>query len=164
MERKPEYFICPHCGIVVKSSAPVCPECGSDYSTGLSENVVIEDNDVTGDEPDSKPMESRAWHKYVVPSVAVIVVSALLATMFPWGIFAAPVLIIAAGAAFYATRLYPGTPRATSRRLEHELLRLVHSDKKQMERLVLYEGMRNPGATRTELLDSAIERLKRDRR
>src|SRR5947209_5777897 len=38
-KRKPDTFVCPHCGADVPVGAPVCRECGSDDETGWSEDA-----------------------------------------------------------------------------------------------------------------------------
>jgi hypothetical protein len=164
MKRKPDFFICPHCGMAVKSSARVCPQCGSDHETGWSDGDYYDDSDSVENEHDVKPIESRAWQKYIVPVIAVLLVCVLLTTMLSWGIFIVPVVLMAAGIAFYATQIYPKTPRGIERGLARELLSLVNGDTDRMERLIVHEMMRRPESSRAEATDSAIYRLTRDRR
>jgi hypothetical protein len=40
---KHDYFICPVCGTEVPVKALACPECGSDESTGWSEDTMYDD-------------------------------------------------------------------------------------------------------------------------
>ncbi len=37
--KRRDYFVCPHCGAQVRAGARACPECGSDESTGWSEDA-----------------------------------------------------------------------------------------------------------------------------
>lgn len=37
-----DYFVCPNCGAEVRLNALACPECGSDESTGWSEDTVYD--------------------------------------------------------------------------------------------------------------------------
>jgi hypothetical protein len=163
MAREPEYILCPHCGISVNSALPVCPGCGMEYSGGLRETRSEDEETGTQADTDSRPGASKAWYKYIVPAVALALVCVFIATMVPFGIFAVPLLFIASGAGFFATQIYPRTKRAVEKRLERELLRLVHGDREQMERLIGYELMRRPALTRIELLESAMDRLLHER-
>jgi ribosomal protein L40E len=40
-KRKPETFVCPHCGADVAVGASACRECGSDDETGWSEGAGV---------------------------------------------------------------------------------------------------------------------------
>jgi len=55
-----EYFICPNCGAEVPSKALSCPECGSDESTGWSEDTMVDGLGLEYfDEEESKPRRAR---------------------------------------------------------------------------------------------------------
>jgi len=38
-KRSDDWFVCPHCGTVVRTNATSCPECGSDDNTGWAEDA-----------------------------------------------------------------------------------------------------------------------------
>jgi ribosomal protein L40E len=47
-KRKPDAFVCPHCGADVPTSAPACRECGSDNETGWSEDAHVWEAGIPG--------------------------------------------------------------------------------------------------------------------
>ena len=83
--------------------------------------------------------------------VALIVVATSLLALIGW-------------AAFFAIRAYRSSPGYREKIRFTELVRLAGHDESQAERLVIYEQMRNPARSKIELIDSAIDRLIRDRR
>ena len=47
---KNDTFICPHCGEEIPGDAKACPQCGSDESTGWSEQTYIDGIDLLDSE------------------------------------------------------------------------------------------------------------------
>ena len=54
MEREPmssnDHVLCPHCGEEIARKAKACPYCGSDESTGWSENTYLDGIDLPDEE------------------------------------------------------------------------------------------------------------------
>ena len=43
------FTVCPYCGEKIQKNAPSCPHCGSDESTGWSENTYLDGIDLGDD-------------------------------------------------------------------------------------------------------------------
>ncbi len=160
-----DYFYCPHCDARVPAGATACPECGSDESTGWSEEAsyggwVPAEDDEMGDSWSSSP-----WLKYLVTGVSAMILTGLLVdSIGPAGLWIVPLLAAAAGLAYYWTEIRPARDSIQEKRLYEFLLRRARGDEALVERLVDYERQRSPGASTLELLRDAIARWERDAR
>jgi hypothetical protein len=158
-----DYFICPHCGAEVPARALACPECGSDEETGWSENAAFGDLFPYDDEMETTPPTSASWTKYLLPILAALTLSAFLAYGLTWHILI-PLVLLAAGTAYYLSQTGPQTPHSLEQQLYQSLLQKARGDEELVERLIEHERRRNPGADRLELLQDAIYRWERDNR
>jgi hypothetical protein len=165
-------FECPHCGADVPVGALACPACGSDENTGWSEQAELEpifydyDDEVEGayDEPGASGSFAGPWFRLAVVIVAVITVSAVVATSFPWGVYLVPLIFLAVGALYYYSQIYPHTEYARKRELYQDLLWKAQGDEAMVDRWIEYERKRSPELTEIELMEDAIYRWERDNR
>ncbi|MHC4943655.1 MAG: zinc-ribbon domain-containing protein [Planctomycetota bacterium] len=68
-----DYFICPNCGAEVPVKALACPKCGSDDSTGWSEDTLYDDTGIEFfDEPEPENSGSLFVNKQFLWFVALI--------------------------------------------------------------------------------------------
>ncbi|HVZ40112.1 MAG TPA: zinc ribbon domain-containing protein [Candidatus Kapabacteria bacterium] len=172
-------FSCRHCGADIPPNASVCPECGSDESTGWADNAnsygalpaeyppayIGRDGRVKHPSAGTRP-----WVRYTVPVVVVAVSVPTCLALFTSGVAAAAsMLAVALG---FALWLFKGRSRASDARpwgnsrsggVQYEtLVRRARGDRARAERLIEYERRRNPSASRAELIRDAIDRLARD--
>lgn len=160
-------FICPICGTEVDMDAVVCPECGSDDETGWSEDTAYDGLYLYEDDADFAPKESSkspSWLKWLIPLVIVITLSAFLAASVPWGIYLIPVIILAAGIAYYFMEISPKLQANQEDRLYQALLTRAQGDHAMVERWISYERRRDPDADEVQLMQSALYRWQRDNR
>lgn len=159
-------FICPICGTEVEIDALVCPECGSDDETGWSDRTAYdglyfyEDEDLNSGR-ESKP---RPWLKYLIPGLIIVTLSAFLSAVVPWGIYLLPVILLAAGIAFYLMEVAPKRQFNQIERLYQALLTRAQGDYAMVERWISYERRREPDADEIQLMQSALYRWQRDNR
>ena len=75
--RTSEEFVCPVCGADVPVSAVACPECGSDETTGWSEQAEYDGLDLpdSGNADEAAPRTSR---RGVAASIVVVVLIIVL--------------------------------------------------------------------------------------
>ncbi len=160
-----DYFICPHCGAEVPLGAPACPKCGSDDETGWSEDTVYDGLFLYHDEAASDPTTSAPWFKYLIAVVAFVTLAAYLAYSLPgMVVYLLPLLLLAAGVVYYATRSRPNTRSGREKQIYVQLLQRARGDEELLERLVNYERRRKPGADRLELLENVLYHWERDSR
>jgi hypothetical protein len=157
-----DYFICPHCGADVDVGAVVCPECGSDDETGWSEETVYDGLGLVDDEPVPKGYSPRT--KIFVTGITLLILSAFIASTFRWGIYLIPLVLLGAAYAYYHAKILPHTTSSRDKQLYANLLTKARGDKALVERWIGYEWQRNQGATRTELMEDALQRWYRDNR
>lgn len=160
-------FICPICGTEVNLDAVVCPECGSDDETGWSEDTAYDGLYLYDDDGDFAPKESSkspSWLKWLIPLVIIVTLSAFLATSVPWGIYLIPVIILAAGIAYYFMEISPKLQANQEDRLYQALLTRAQGDHAMVERWISYERRRDPDADEVQLMQSALYRWQRDNR
>jgi hypothetical protein len=157
-----DYFTCPHCGAAVPSDASACPECGSDEETGWSESAAY--GFFYDDEPEASPPRSTTWTKPLMAVLAILVLSSFLVYNLAWGMYLVLVALLAIGAAYFVTQIFPNTRCSRERRLYRYILWKAGGDKELVERLIEYERRRNPDLARLELLQDAIFRWERDNR
>jgi hypothetical protein len=163
-------FECPHCGADVPVGALACPVCGSDENTGWSEQAEVEpifydyDDEVERefDGPDEQGSFAGPWFRLAVVVVAVITVSAVVASSFPAGIYLVPLLFLIVGALYYRSQIYPHTDRARKQELYQDLLWKAQGDEAMIERWIEYERKRSPELKEIELMEDAIYRWERD--
>ena len=76
-KRTSEEFVCPVCGADVPVSAVACPECGSDETTGWSEQAEYDGLDLpdSGNADEAAPRTSR---RGVAASIVVVVLIIVL--------------------------------------------------------------------------------------
>ena len=158
----PDYFICPHCGADVAWDAVVCPECGSDDETGWSEETAYDGLGVYDVEPAPTGYSPRT--KIVVTAVTLLILSAFIATVFRWGIYLIPLVLLGVVCAYYYANILPHTASSREQKLYADLLLKARGDKALVERWIGYEWQRNQGASRTELMEDALQRWYRDNR
>jgi len=81
-----KYFTCPNCGADVPIKAKACPECGSDEDTGWSEEAKY--THLLPNRGDSAPLPTKAWQKYFIVAIAILVITSILLTQgFSWAIY-----------------------------------------------------------------------------
>jgi hypothetical protein len=164
----PDTFICPVCGTEVDVNAVVCSECGSDDETGWSEDTAYDGLFLYDDDEDSlsprRSSKSRPWIKYLIPVVIFITLAAFLATAVPWGIYLIPVILLAAGLTYYFMEIAPNSQSSQERKIYQALLLRAHGDDALVERWIVYERRRDPGADDLHLMEAALYRWQRDNR
>jgi hypothetical protein len=160
-----ESFGCPHCGTAIPADSPACPECGSDRETGWAEDALSADWSPPEDEQPERPRKRLFQNilKYGFMAIAVVMLAAFIAIGVPYGIYISGAVIVALAIAFVAFRERPPSDKGVEKALEQELFTLSGRDPSRVERLVMLEKDRTPDASRTELLQNAIDRLIRDR-
>ena len=78
MEKK-DYFLCPFCGALVPVGAPACPECGSDESTGWSDDIF----GVRSENPAKEtPKNNYPWTRYAYILIVVLIILGFLQFSF----------------------------------------------------------------------------------
>jgi uncharacterized OB-fold protein len=88
-----KYFTCPNCGADVPIMAKACPECGSDEDTGWSEEAKY--IHLLPNRGDSALPPTKAWQKYFIVAIAILVVTSILLSQgFAWGIYLPIVMIL----------------------------------------------------------------------
>ena len=162
-------FICPVCGTEVEIDAVVCPECGSDDETGWSEETAYDGLYLYDDEPYAAPDRrqrgsSRSWLKYLIPLIIIITLAAFLATSVPWGIYLIPIILLAAGIAYYFMEISPKLQANQEDKLYQALLSRAGGDYGMVERWIAYERQRAPQADEMQLMEAALYRWQRDNR
>jgi len=160
-------FSCPHCEASVPAGAAACPECGSDHETGWSDHAEYSrlfQTSAYEDVPDRLGEASRSWVKPATAFISASILSVFLANAVRWGLYAIPVVFIAASAAYYWTELRPSTTAAIEENLHEDLLLKARWDVALVERWIEYERTRSPQADRVQLMDDAIQRWERDNR
>jgi RNA polymerase subunit RPABC4/transcription elongation factor Spt4 len=163
-----DYFVCPVCGTDVDVNAVVCPECGSDDETGWSEDTAYDGlylyGDDENDETARRSAKSRPWIKYLISLIIVITLSAFLATAVTWGIYLVPVILLAAGLAYYLMEIAPKRQSSREKMLYQTLLTRARGDHALVERWISYERTRDPDADEYRLMEAAFYRWERDNR
>jgi hypothetical protein len=160
-------FVCPHCGTIVPADSPSCPECGSDRETGWAPDAHLSDwlppkQGESAERPRGRRMKKLL--KYLGAGIAVLLVAGSITAALPQlGLYIGIAIVAAAVIAFFLARERPSSGKRAEEKLEKELLRLSGYDEERMDRLVIHEYSRKPGASRAELLQNAIDRLFRDR-
>lgn len=162
-------FDCQHCGAMVPAGAAACPECGADEQTGWSPqaNLLLPADDperdllgVGGRREDVAPPTQRG-RLAMRAVVALVLASLVLPLAGPWGALAA--LLAGAALIWYAERggvALPARPDS-ERQLYRQLLDQTRGDEAMAERLLEAEARRTPAATRRQLLEAALYRLRR---
>jgi len=56
-----DYFVCPVCGAMLPMDAKVCRDCGSDESTGWSENTYLDGIDLPLDDDEYEAIRARVF-------------------------------------------------------------------------------------------------------
>ena len=163
-----DYFVCPVCGTDVDVNAVVCPECGSDDETGWSEDTAYDGLYLCEDDEDGvvpkRSAQSRPWIKYLISLIIVITLSAFLATAVPWGIYLVPVILLAAGLAYYFVEIAPNKQSNQEKKLYQTLLTRARGDHAMVERWISYERRRDQEADEYRLMEAALYRWERDNR
>ena len=147
--------------------AVVCPECGSDDETGWSEDTAYDGLYLHEDDADFAPNQNSKtppWLKWLIPLVIIITLSAFLAASVPWGIYLVPVIILAAGIAYYFMEISPKLQANQEEKLYEALLTRAQGDYSMVERWISYERRRDPDADEVQLMQSALYRWQRDNR
>jgi len=161
-------FICPVCGTDVDVNAVVCPECGSDDETGWSEDTAYDGLYLYDDDEDDltprRSSKSRPWIRYLIPAVIFITLAAFLSTAVPWGIYLIPLILLAAGLAYYFMEIAPNLQSNQEKKLHQALLLRAQGDHALVERWISYERRRTPDADELELMEAALYRWQRDNR
>jgi hypothetical protein len=158
----PEYFSCPHCGGDVPVGALACPHCGSDESTGWSDEAAY--GFLPDVEPEPAPAAAVPWIRYVAALITAIILTALIASILPWGAYLGILLVpLAIGLVYYWENR---APKQGGRRqqLHRTLLVRARGDEALVERLVAYERQRRPQAGPEQWLQDALDRWERDAR
>jgi RNA polymerase subunit RPABC4/transcription elongation factor Spt4 len=159
------HIVCRHCGSLIPANSASCPECGSDSETGWRDDAYFVDY-IQSEEEQEKPRKRGSGKplKYVITILAAVAAASFIAWEFwPFGIYIGLVLIIVAAIGLVLFRERPLSGKKREKALEKELLSISGYDPARVERLVTYEKSRLPDASRTELLQNAIDRLLRDR-
>lgn len=143
--------------------ATVCPECGSDDETGWSEDTAYDglylyDDDVNTE----RARGSSRWVKIAVLAVLALILSAFVATTIPWGIYLIPLILLAAGAAYYFMEIAPNLVSNQEKKLYETLLIRAGGDEAMVERWISYERRRTPDADELDLMEAALYRWQRD--
>ena len=165
-ENGPDFFLCPHCGAEVPRKALACPSCGSDENTGWSEEAryihLLPDRDL----PPERPTKRFSWRNSIALGLiaACLIVCMLRQAGFYANSVMIPVVILAGGLLYVLYQFYRRSPAVRESESYLRLVQLTRGDRAQAERLIEYERSRNPIATRSELIQDAIDRLLRDRR
>ncbi len=74
-----DYFICPNCGTEVPLKALACPECGSDESTGWSEDTMYDELDLPeAEKSKTQTTTSLFQNRYFLYIVAILALLAFL--------------------------------------------------------------------------------------
>ncbi|MBN1524155.1 MAG: hypothetical protein JW904_06730 [Spirochaetales bacterium] len=158
------YMICPNCGGVIPANSVACPECGSDEETGWAEEACPDEKII---ELNTKKPQSTLWKKiaqYGSMGITVLIVYGLIAYFIPFGVFIGFLVTGGLLTAFLSVGRFRPLSKLKEKDLEKELLSISGHDSERVERLVIYEWKKNPGATRVEMVQAAIDRLKWDRR
>ncbi len=157
------WFTCPHCNAQVDVGAVVCPECGSDETTGWSTNAeAVEWLPADAEHEDNQ--RASLWGNLVLGGVSVVLAISAMAAYGRAGIvIGLAFLALAIGAIFYY-RLFPNTRVGRERKIYHELLMAARGDEALVERWVDYERSRLPSADTLMLMQRALYRWKRDNR
>jgi hypothetical protein len=159
-----DYFSCPQCGENVPVGALACPHCGSDESTGWSDEAIYGFYEAD-DEPGPTPAPSIPWARYAAALVIALLLTALVADLLPWGAYLAFLLVpLALGLTYYWQNVLPRREDGRSQRLYRSLLARARGDEALVERLVEYERQRSPQAEPRQWLEDALERWERDAR
>ena len=162
-----DYFICPHCGAKVDRDATACPECGSDETTGWSEDTGYDGMWSLVDEAYDAPEQADSgsdipWTKLIAGGLLFIF---LLATAAYNAVFGVSAIILTAGAIAYFYYRQQNKPDSNDTYfLYQSLLSRARGDEALVERLVAYERERNPEASPQELLSNALWRWDHDNR
>ena len=114
--------------------AVVCPECGSDDETGWSEDTAYDGLYLYEDDfAPKQTSKSPSWLKWLIPLVIIITLSAFLAASVPWGIYLIPVIILAAGTAYYFMEISPKLQANQEEKLFEALLTRAQGDYAMVE-------------------------------
>ena len=160
-----KYFTCPNCHADVPLNALACPECGSDRETGWSEAAQYAHLLPDKGEGGIDASQSQARQKYSMAAIALVVIVAFLAAQgLTWALYLIPLIALAGGIAYYATRQSASSGASLDKQLYQQLLARAGGDRKMVDRLIQYEQKRHPDSNRLQLLQNAIYRWDRDRR
>lgn len=157
-----DYFICPHCGARVDIDAVVCPECGSDDTTGWAEGAEYADLYPTDDEPSER--SGLPWGNIVLGLVVVVMAISAMAAFGRVGIILGLLLLALAGGAAYLFKVFPETRVGRERELYNDLLVRAGGDRAMVQRWIDYERSHMPDADDIMLMQRALYRWKRDNR
>jgi heme/copper-type cytochrome/quinol oxidase subunit 4 len=163
-------FVCPHCGTTIPATSRACPECGSDSETGWSETYYPPGDPYAEEERDERRHARTLRRRTSIVFIAfvTIVIAALITMSVPAGYLYSIALVMAVAVVIVFVRVvmfFARRPEKTVREksLERELSAMTGRDPALVERLVEFERVRQPDASRAELLERAIDRLARDR-
>jgi hypothetical protein len=160
-----QYFTCPNCGVDVPLKAPACPECGSDEQTGWSEAAKYTHLlPYTGDsEPENKTVQR--WQKIGFGAIAVFLIILIVhLSGLDWLVLPLAVMIVFIVLGFLVANLFRRSRWGIERQLYQQLVARTQGDRQQVQRLVDYESLLTPEASRLQLLQNAIYHWDRDRR
>jgi RNA polymerase subunit RPABC4/transcription elongation factor Spt4 len=168
-KKKPKrvhHIICPHCGAVIPADSRACPECGSDSQTGWSDYGNLAD--AFAPEESEKERENRGMKKtvvkYVTAGTGIVLVYGLIAAWIPHGVYIGIPVVIAIVIALLILWGKPFSGLWEEKALEQEFLAMAGHDPERVERLIQFEQVKDPNASRLKLLRAAYNRLLRDRR
>ncbi len=161
MEKKSQ-FICPFCGALVPLGASSCPECGSDESTGWSDDLfgMRSENPV-----EEKIKNKHPWTRFVYILVVVLIVLGLM--QFSIRGFILLAIIVGSACFMIALAAFSRGRRRSSDTGKNDysaLLSKARGDKELVRRLIEYEKQRNPFRAQKDLIKSALERWESDAR
>ncbi len=159
-----DYFVCPHCYAEVPSGAPACPKCGSDEETGWSEDTAYDGLFLPHNEMESEQATSVPWLKYVMGVVALLTLTAFVASSLRATVVYLLPLLLAVSVAYFVIRARSSAYSIREKQLYVQLVRRARGDEELVERLVDYERRRKPGAERLELLENVLYHWERDSR
>ena len=162
----PKYFNCPICGTKVSITAKCCPECGSDYQTGWSEEAQYihllpdrNDDDVTNK---SGQILSFSWFKKWGLFIVLVMIAGFITVALDS--FFALLALVGILILYFFLEIYPKTAYAKGKRLYKKLLQKASGNSQLANRLIELERERSPKGTRLELIQDAIDRWEKDNR
>ena len=91
-KRKPDTFVCPHCGADVPVGARVCRECGSDDETGWSDDAEVWGAGIPGGYGDDDDFDYDEFVEQELPQQAPVSSGRLLKT-WAWRVLVAIVCV-----------------------------------------------------------------------
>jgi RNA polymerase subunit RPABC4/transcription elongation factor Spt4 len=161
MEKKSQ-FICPFCGALVPAGAPACPECGSDETTGWSDDIL----GLRSENPDeANPKKNNHWTRYLYVLVVVLIILGFLQFSLRGFVLLAIIIGIACLMMILAVlHRRMGHAGGSGKSDYAVLLSKARGDKELVRRLIEYEKQRNPFRTHKDLIKDALERWENDAR